>query len=172
LVKFFCSILIIFSTSFIGYILAFRYTRRIQQLKDLYLSFQLLETEILFLSNSLPIAMKRVGQKSNPIIGEFFMNTYRILSQKTGCSIEEAWNQSLHDNFLNTSLTKDDIEVLTDFGKNLGATDKENQLKNFKFIYLQLEKQQKAAENLKNKNAKMCKSLGALVGITIVILLI
>ncbi len=116
--------------------------------------------------------MKRVGRKSNPIVGEFFMNTYRILSKKTGCSIEEAWDQAIRDNFLNTSLAKEDGEILKDFGKNLGSTDKENQLKNFKLIYLQLEKQQKDAENLKNKNAKMYKSLGALVGITIVILLI
>ena len=69
-------------------------------------------------------------------------------------------------------MAKEDGEILKDFGKNLGSTDKENQLKNFKLIYLQLEKQQKDAENLKNKNAKMYKSLGALVGITIVILLI
>ncbi len=171
-VKILGSILIIFSTSIIGYILAHRYTERIQQLKNIYLSFQILETEIIYLSNSLPIAMQRVGNKSNPIVKNIFTDTHQMLSKKAGYSMEEAWNKSIHNNFSNTSLIKEDCEILIDFGKNLGSTDKENQVKNFKFIYLQLEKQQKDAETLKIKNEKMYKSLGALVGIAIVILLI
>ncbi|WP_168198274.1 stage III sporulation protein SpoIIIAB [Crassaminicella thermophila] len=171
-VKTIFSIIIIVATAAIGYIFSYGYVQRLQQLKNLYLSFQLLETEIIYSSNPLPIAMERVGKKSNKYICNIFNDTYKILNSKIGYSIEEAWNKAINDNLMKTSLNNEDKEILIDFGKNLGFTDKENQIKNFQLVYLQLQKQQKIAEQLKMKNEKMCKSLGVLIGIAIVIVLI
>ncbi|QXM06014.1 stage III sporulation protein SpoIIIAB [Crassaminicella indica] len=166
------SSVIIISTAAIGYILSYQYVQRLQQLKNLYLSFQLLETEIIYASNPLPTAMERVAIKSNKSINKIFTDTYKILSSKMGYSIEEAWNTAIYRNIKNMSLDKEDQDILIDFGKNLGCTDKENQLKNFQLIYLQLEKQQQLAEELKMKNGKLCKSLGILIGLSIVIIFI
>ncbi|QZY56967.1 stage III sporulation protein SpoIIIAB [Crassaminicella profunda] len=164
--------LIIICTATIGYIFSYQYTQRLYQLKNLYLSFQLLETEILYASNALPIAMKRVGKKSSKKISTIFTDTYKILYSKMGYSIEEAWSKAIDQNIKNLSLNKEDQEILIDFGKNLGFTDKENQLKNFQLIYLRLKKQQEHAEQLKIKNGKLCKSLGILIGLAIVIVFI
>ncbi|WZL71450.1 stage III sporulation protein SpoIIIAB [Clostridiaceae bacterium 35-E11] len=172
LVKLILASIIILSTASIGYILAYRYVQRIYQLKNLYVSFQLLETEIIYASNALPIAMLRVAEKSHKSISEFFIETYKILSSKAGYSAEEAWNKAINNHFINTALTNEDKETLMDFGKNLGCTDKENQAKNFHLIYLQLKKQQEIAEGLRIKNEKMCKSLGVLIGIAIVVIFI
>jgi stage III sporulation protein AB len=166
------SSLIILCTAAIGYIFSYEYTERLYQLKNLYLSFQLLETEILYASNPLPIAMQRVGSKSGKKINEIFTDTYKILYSKRGYSIEEAWHKAIAQNIKNISLNKEDEEILIDFGKNLGFTDKENQIKNFQLIYLQLKKQQDHAEHLKMKNGKLCKSLGVLIGLAIVIVFI
>lgn len=171
-VKLILSLIIILSTASIGYILAYRYVQRIQQLKNLYVSFQLLETEVIYASNSLPIAMGRVGEKSHPSIRKIFIDTYKMLYEKVGYSAEEAWSRAVNEHFIYTALNDEDKEILMDFGKNLGCTDKENQVKNFHLIYLQLKKQQQSAEGLRIKNEKMCKSLGVLIGIAIVVIFI
>lgn len=170
--KMIISIVIVFSAGAIGYIHAYRYKQRLKQLKDLYLSFQLLETEVFYSIRSLPMAMKRVGEKSHPSICQLFTDAYKTLHSKGGYSVEEAWENAVNDNYMKTSLTVDDREILKDFGKNLGSTDRENQIKNFHFIYLQLEKQQQIAHSIQIKNEKMCKSLGLLIGIAIVIVCI
>lgn len=166
------SMIIIISSASIGYVLAYRYVQRLQDLKNLYLSFQLLETEVLYSSNPLPTAMLRVSLKSNKTIGKIFMDTYELLNSRTGYGIEDAWQRAVDDNISHTSLLSEDREILMDFVKNLGATDKENQIKNFHLVYLQLKKQQEIAEGLKIKNEKMCKSLGVIIGIAIVIVFI
>lgn len=170
--KIILSIIIISATATMGYLISYGYVQRLSQLRYLHLSFQLLETEIIYASNPLPIAMKKVGEKSNKTISKIFIDTYNYLHSKMGYSIEQVWNMALNNYFKQTFLNKEDKEILMDFGKNLGFTDKENQIKNFRLIYLQLEKQQKIAEQLRTKNEKMCKSLGLLVGIGIVVVFI
>lgn len=171
-IKIIFSTIIITSTALIGYISSHRYVLRLQQLKNLYIAFQLLETEILYATNPLPLAMKRTGEKSSKVIGNIFLDTYKIFKRKEGHSVEEAWNMAIDGQFHKTALKEEDKDILVDFGKNLGGTDKENQVKNFQWVYIQLEKQQQLAEQLRMKNGKLHKSLGLLVGMAIVIVFI
>jgi len=172
LAKLILSLIIIISAGIIGYVLAYRYVERNQELKNLYIAFQLLETEIMYSSSSLPIALKRVGIKSKNPLGKFFTGTYKILDSKQGIGIEEAWSRTVEETISETSLNNEDKDILLDFGFNLGSTDKEHQMKNFQFIYLQLKKRQDNAENLRMKNEKMFKTLGILIGIAIAIVFV
>ena len=85
-------------------------------------------------------------------------------------SSEEAWSKGVDDT--STYLNKEDIENIKSFGKLIGKTDKEGQVSHIEltrtFIELQLEKARKEEE----KNAKMYKTLGAIIGLAIVIILI
>lgn len=172
LTKLILSFIIIASAGIIGHVLAYRYVERNQQLKNLYIAFQLLETEIMYSSSSLPMALKRVGVKSKSPLGGFFTGTYKILDSRQGFGIEEAWSKAVEEIIFETSLDNEDKDILLDFGLNLGSTDKEHQMKNFQFIYLQLKKRQDDAENLRMKNEKMLKTLSVLIGIAIVIVFI
>ena len=67
LAKLILSLIIIISAGIIGYVLAYRYVERNQELKNLYIAFQLLETEIMYSSSSLPIALKRVGDRKSVV---------------------------------------------------------------------------------------------------------
>lgn len=171
-VKVLFSLFILFSTSLIGYIYASRYNHRVQQLRHILHGLQLLETEILYSSNSLPEAMRRVGERSHPSIASIFLDTAECLYSRKGIGLEEVWCRAVKSFGANSSLQEMDQEVLTDFGKQLGTSDKENQKKNFHMITLELQKQQKLAEEDQCKNEKMCKSLGILAGLAIVIVFI
>lgn len=172
LAKLILSGIIIISSGIIGYILGNRYVQRLRDLKNLYISLQMLETEIMYSSNNLPRALKKVGKKSNITIQNFFLDTYDVLKDKKGLSVEEAWLNAIETNITKTSLNEEDKEILVDFGINLGNTDKENQIKNFQLAYLQLNKRQEHAETLRFKNERMYKKLGVLIGIAIVIVFI
>ncbi len=171
-VKLILSIIIILSTGIIGYIMAHRYVQRLQELKSLFLSFQLLETEIMYSSNNLPRALEKVGKKSNSSIQNFFLDTYEILKVRSGLSVEEAWLKAIESNISKTALNSEDKDMILDFGFNLGSTDRDNQIKNFQLVYLQLKKRQDNAEAMRFKNEKMCKSLGVLIGLALVIVFI
>ena len=164
------SIIIVLSASFIGYILAYKYVQRPRQIKHLLLTLQLLETEILYLLTPLPLALKKVAGKSPGELNRIFSETSMLLEKKNGFSIEDAWRQSVEKNYPFTSLTMEDKEVLVDFGMSLGTVDRDHQMKNFHYIYAQLKKQLQSAEDLRLKNERMYKSLGILLGMTIVIL--
>jgi stage III sporulation protein AB len=170
LVKAILSIIIILSASFIGYILSYKYVQRPRQIKHLFLSLQLLETEILYLLTPLPQALKKVGGKSSMELNRIFTEASELLEKKDGFCIEDAWRQSVEKHYHFTSLTEEDKEALIDFGMSLGTVDRDHQLKNFHFIYGQLKKQQQSAEELRSKNERMYRSLGVLLGVAIVIL--
>ena len=58
------------------------------------------------------------------------------------------------------------------FGKLLGKTDKKGQISEIEISQSFIEKQIEKAEQEKNKNSKLYKSLGVSLGIGIVIILI
>ncbi|SHI55180.1 stage III sporulation protein AB [Geosporobacter subterraneus DSM 17957] len=166
------SLVILIATSSIGYIYASRYNHRVQQLRHILHGIQLLETEVLYSSNPLPEAMKRAGERSHPSVSGIFLDTAQCLYSRKGLSLSEAWNNAVEKHAAHGPLQDIDQEVLMDFGKQLGTSDKDNQKKNFHMVTLELQKQQLFAEEERSKNEKMCRSLGILAGLAIVIVFI
>ena len=161
-------IFLVFSICFLlGNIISKRYTLRVKELKDF--------------SNALNIIENKIKFTYEPL-SEIFIQTSRLLSENMSnifikasgymkeFSSEEAWNKGVDDT--STYLNKEDIENIKSFGKLIGKTDKEGQVSHIEltrsFIELQLEKARKEEE----KNAKMYKTLGAMIGLVIVIILI
>ena len=83
---------------------------------------------------------------------------------------EEAWNKALEDS--NTNLYKDDIENIRNFGKMLGKTDKEGQVSQLELTKTFIEMQIEKAKVEEEKNSKLYKTLGTVVGLAFVIILI
>ena len=71
--------------------------------------------------------------------------------------------------FLN--LNQEDITFLKTLGNVLGKTDVEGQMSEINQFQTILKVQIENAEEEKNKNAKMYKSLGTIIGLAIVIIL-
>ena len=76
---------------------------------------------------------------------------------------------NVNENFLN--LKNEDITLMKNLGNVLGKTDIEGQMSEINQFLLLLKEQIKNAEEEKNKNAKMYKSLGTIIGLAIVIIL-
>lgn len=166
-----CSVLL-FSCSAVGYLLSLGYSLRVKQLNYFQSALNSLETEIIYYSTPLPLAMKRVAERSQHSISGIFRDTYKMLNSKDGYRIDDAWKKAILENQNLTSLSKEDIEILIEFGKDLGIGNKDTQINHFKFIKELLREQKNKAIEEKNKNGKMYNRLGILLGLGIVIILI
>lgn len=165
------SIAVVLGSSFLGYIFSKDCTIRPQELRILQGLLQMFENEISFLSSLLADAFLKISKSSSSEVISFFKDT--ALKVKSGnCNASEAWESAVKENIKKTSLNKEDEEILVSFGKMLGSSDVEGQIKNIRLTINQLEMQEQKAEESRKKNEKMYRSLGMLGGLALVIILL
>lgn len=165
------SIIVVCATSFLGYFYSKDCGKRPNQLRDLQALFQMFENEISFLSNLLTDAFNRIYKTSNSEISVIFKDTALILENDGSIGASEAWSNAINGNIKKTALNKEDEEILISFGKMLGNSDLEGQIKNIRLTECQLKLQEQKAEEYKKKNESMYKALGVLCGLAIVIIM-
>ena len=100
-------------------------------------------------------------------IGEIFHNSSKAMeNESAGVSWEKAVDES------NNNFTKEDKDIIKGLAKMLGKTDIDGQVSEIKLTCKFLDVQIKDAENEKLKNEKLYKTLGATIGLALVIILI
>jgi len=166
------SIIVILSCTFLGFVLSSDVRKRPQQLRELQSMLQMFENQISYLSDVITEAFERICRVSSSETGIFFRSTIDILNEEKSISASEAWQRAVTENIGKTALTKEDAEVLLDFGKMLGSSDLEGQIKNIRLTQTKLGIQEKKAEESRRRNERMYQSLGILGGIAVVIALI
>ena len=85
-------------------------------------------------------------------------------------SAKDAWEEVVDKT--GTSLTKEDKSIIKNLGRMLGKTDLEGQVSEIKLVQDFLNTQIEIAEKEKQKNEKLYKTLGGVVGLAIVIILV
>ena len=166
------SAMVLISASILGIAYSREFSKRPQQLRALQGLLQLLENDISFLSSILSDAFERLYRCSSSEVSVFFMDAAKNLRSLSGMNASEAWEISVRNNMSKTSLSREDEQILISFGKMLGNSDLEGQLKNIRLAVSQLKLQEQKAEEQKRKNEAMYRSLGFLGGLAIVILLV
>ena len=104
-----------------------------------------------------------------PNIGRIFL---RASNYMENYSANRAWEKSLEEEKIGSNFLQSDIEVIRGLSKMLGSMDIEGQVSNIDLITELINQQIKEAEVEKNKNEKLCKTLGSCVGLAISVVLI
>lgn len=165
--KIFIFALIIGGCTALGIIYAKRYSNRVLELKEMKNALNMFENKIKFTYEDIPTVFKDISRTIKGNIGKVFENaSNKMINKNAG----EAWEEALNVTF--TALKQEDIEIIKGLGRMLGKTDINGQISEIELVNEFLETQIKEAEEEKNKNYKMYKTLGIVVGITIVIILI
>lgn len=170
MIKLIISLTIIGCSSLIGFIYANAFIDRTKLLGSLLSTLQMLETEILYSATPLPELLKKVAKKSKPEISNILLATSDTLYKKEGLLFADVWEKAVEKETEYTSFTKEDIEILVTLGKNMGISDSKDQIKH---IHLTMEEVKRSYEQsivMQNKNVKLYRNLGILLGITIVII--
>lgn len=169
--KIFGSLMVLLSSGFLGYVLSSDCIKRPQQLRDMQALLQMFENRISFLADILAEAFERVYKSSGSEVAVFFAATVEKLKADRGINAPKAWEAAVRGNIKKTALDKEDEEILVSFGKVLGGSDLEGQIKNIRLTVNQLKMQEEKAEEARKKNEGMYRSLGILGGIAVVIVL-
>ncbi len=162
-------LLIIIGSTSIGFLLAKRYYSRIQELKKFLNLINIFQNKMKFTHKPLKDIMEETAKISNEDeISDIFLSASVKLKEKP---LEMAWKESIDEKTFLLNLKKEDIDLIKSLSNLLGKTDIDGQMSEIEQFKILLNSNIKNAEEEKEKNAKMYKSLGTIIGLAIVIIL-
>ena len=127
------------------------------------------KAKIKFTAQSIQEIFEQIYQDNQDCIGKIFKDAIAFMQEETG---GKSWEVAVENSINNTSLQKEDIDVLKSLGKMLGNTDLEGQVSQIDLTINLLKEQIKQATEEKNKNSKLYKTLGIATGLTMAIILV
>ncbi len=169
LLKVFGGILIGVSSYLIGVLWANTLKNRVEDIRGFENALKQLENEISFYSNILSEAFSKISENANQRISGILKDMSKNLKTK---SSNIAWREAIKDNYKNTYLDGEDINIILSLANLLGVSDVKGQVYNIKNIVIKLQNQEKKAESLRQKNESLFKNLSILLGATIIIILL
>ena len=157
------------STS-IGFIISRKYLDRVKELIDISNFINMLQNKIKFTHKPLTDLLEELSKvEENSIICQILKKASEKLKTK---KTETAWKEAIREERFFLNLTNEDINLIESLGNVLGKTDIEGQMSEINQFQVILKNQIKKAEQECNKNEKMYKSLGTVVGFALAIIFI
>lgn len=162
--------MIIAITTYIGFYKASKLKSREYILNDMITFLTLLKDEMIYMMTTLPDAYESARQKINSSLKECIGS---IVVDMLKTDNMELVNQSIVNNVsLLDELYDYDKNIIISTLKNLGRGDVELQVNIINNTISILQTQVKEACEIKNKNAKMYKTIGIIAGMMLVIIFI
>ena len=166
IIKCICLIMVLAISFFIGYLISKKYTNRVIELKEMQIALDILENKIEFTYEPLKDIFKEMKMMLKGNVAELFSNVSNNLDEYC---VEKSFSKAIKN--VNMNMLKEDLEVLKNLSKTLGKTEKDGQVSQIELTKTFIESQIKKAEKEEEKNSKLYKTLGATIGLAVVILL-
>ena len=167
LIKYISLILIMMICIYLGINKSKAFHKREVELKKLKNALNIFKTKISYTYETIGEIFKEISKLEYQGNENIFMSTMNVLDNK-GMGV--AWDKSICNT--RTYIIDEDKEILKMLGKTLGRTDKDGQISEIELVSNFLDKQIKKAEESREKNEKMYKTLGITLGLTLVIIFI
>lgn len=171
MIKLIGAFLIVISSSLVGMGLASQFVQRTKQLRQLQVAMQWLETQIVYGSTPLHIALAHISERIGGEIGNLFSAVAEGLTDRREASTRECWDEGIKREWAKTAMKNPEKEVLLHLGQVLGQSNREDQQKHIRLALMSLKSEEQQARDNQQKYEKMCRSLGLLGGLLVVILL-
>lgn len=166
------AILIILAATLCGYYLAKRLSDRTEQIRNLMMCLQLLETEISYGATPLQQAFQKIGQQHSGVVGQLFQRCSKNFLELDGATTAQCWNDALSHIKPHSAFKQVEWEWLEHLGSVIGGSDRQDQQKHLHLMMTHLKKCEGEAREDQLKYEKMYKTLGFLCGAVIVILML
>ncbi|MCI8546416.1 MAG: hypothetical protein HFJ44_04200 [Clostridia bacterium] len=157
---------IIFCSCKIGILISKKYIYRLDELEEMKNNLQIIENKIKYTYEPLEEIFIDISEISSSNISMIFKKAASNI-KKSGTEI--AWKESLKET--ETALTKEDKSMIEEFSTLLGKTNKEGQINQIKYVINLLDIQIEKARIEREKNEKIYKKLGLILGIGLVIII-
>ncbi len=166
------SLLIVSSTSIMGYCYGKQFSNRLNNLIYLEQCIKILETEIVYGGTMLNEALTNVYNRGNKKVSFIFEEIKNHLLMDKEVDVYNSFLNVSDSLKIKLSFKDEDIDFFLSLGRVLGSSDRRDQEKNFNLILKQISFLEDNARLEKEKNEKMFKGLGILMGLAIVIILL
>lgn len=165
------AVLVVVSCGIWGLSVAWSYRLRPRELRAFISGLKLLETEIAYACTPLPQALEKIGGQLEGAVKMLFLQLARRLRDEPGLPATYAWEQGLNGLKEKSALLPQDLEILRALGQGLGLSGREDQVKNLELAREHLKRQLALAEEAAERQGRMWRTLGFLLGITLALLM-
>jgi len=172
MVKVIGALMIVGGCGYCGLRIAAVYERRAETLRIMQNALTLLETEISYTATPLAQALERVAGKLNGDCRLLFLKAAELIGAGDGRPASEAWEAGLETLNKLVPFSAEEKSILLLFGRGLGNSLKEEQLKNIALAKVQLRGVERSAVEAREKNKKMWQYMGFCMGMVVVLLLL
>jgi len=164
-------ILIILSSTLMGFYCSSELKSRIEDLKELRKIIMLLRGDIRYGNTPLPEAINSIAKRHDGNFKAFLANVSEKLSERSGYTFSQIWAEAVKKELITTSLNKKDKYQMIQFGDHLGYLDKEMQLNTLDLYIDQLDEEIRGLSGTVKEKTYLYNSLGIMAGIFISIVL-
>ncbi|MFW6270480.1 MAG: hypothetical protein ACOC4G_10395 [Bacillota bacterium] len=163
-------LLVLVSSTVLGWVKGSTYINRVRQLEQLQLVLTLLETEIKYNQKMLPDIFFSVSRQLNPPLKDLFLETAKSLNNNQGQLFSEIWKKQLKKNKKKNALWENDIQIMKEWGSQIGRTSLAEQTNINDMTLEKLKFAQKKARKNAEKNVKLFRYGGFLLGFLLIVL--
>jgi stage III sporulation protein AB len=164
-------ILVIGSSSAVGFYFSGELKSRIEDLKELRKLIGLLRGDIRYANTPLPEAIYAITRRHSSRFDLFFQYVSKQLSELSGETFSAIWRKAVELELLNSALTKKDKSNLIQLGENLGYLDKEMQLNTIDLYLSQIEDEITELSKTAKERGYLYNTLGIMAGVFITIVM-
>lgn len=151
----------------LGIIKANKYKLRVIDLQEIKKALNLATTKMRYTYEPLPELFKEISKDLNENIANIFIKAHTYMET---LNAGQAWEKSVDES--SNNFTNEDITIIKGLSKLLGKTDLEGQLMQIELTIKLIDEQLIEATNLQTKNTKLYKTLGATIGLALMIIFI
>ena len=172
MVKLIGAILVLVSSYAIGSLLALQVKEQEKWLKDMKTTLFLLLGELEYRQVPLPEALAIVGKRHGGRLAPFFRSLSGELSKKEGFSLQELWKKEAVTALKDCPLRTEQKEEFGDLGLYFMESDKDTRRSSLDFYLNRLEEDIVHLRENGADKAYLCRTLGMLGGIFLLILVL
>ncbi len=162
---------VIFGCGYIGVILASGLDTRICQLESLGQMLNQLAFNIEFLSLPIHEAILRTADSQHGTVKELLNQVTELMQKYPHITMREAWEEAIRACREGLCLKEDEFATFDVFAKYVGQGDKKTALDAVHLTSAKLTISIEQAKEKQKKDGKLCKGLGFLSGVFIVLVL-
>lgn len=151
----------------LGIMKANKYKLRVIDLQDMKKALNLAITKMRYTYEPLPELFKEISKDLNENIANIFIKAHTYMET---LNAGHAWEKAVDES--SNNFTNEDITIIKGLSKLLGKTDLEGQLMQIELTIKLIDEQLIEATNLQTKNTKLYKTLGATIGLALMIIFI
>lgn len=172
MIKIIGAVLVLVSAYAIGSLLALRVKEQEKWLRDIKTALFLLQGELEYRQIPLPEALELIGRRHCGRLAAFFRVLAEELKKKDGIHLKELWRQVAEPALRDCPLSKEQKEEFAELGLYFVEADKETRKNSLDFYLNRLEEDIVKLRETGSDKAYLCRTLGMLGGIFLLILVL